>query len=106
MNLPKMKPCPFCGSEVDVNDEDAVYREFRDKSIYTAGCYNYECGARVLGYSPEHAISNWNKRTEYKDPAIEKQQKECNHEWISENFDCFGFAHGRYCDKCDKKEDL
>ena len=62
--LPLMKPCPFCGCKVDVDDLDAVYPVNRERTLWQAG--HYTCSASVLGETLLEAIANWNKRSELK----------------------------------------
>lgn len=62
--LPFMKPCPFCGFQVDVDDEDSVYPVNLEKTLWQAG--HYVCGVSILGDTAEEAIINWNTRSEPK----------------------------------------
>jgi hypothetical protein len=69
-----LKSCPFCGFNLDVNDEDCIYPVGRpmydletDKPmwrVYNIVCYETGggCGASVLGDSPEDCIDRWNSR--------------------------------------------
>lgn len=78
-----MKPCPFCGKEVDLDDPDTLhpngfgwkdrngiisYHSFRDvpkeqwcyslKCVITSG----GCGAEISADSKQEAIDKWNTR--------------------------------------------
>lgn len=81
MNL---KPCPFCGNEVDLEDDDTLhpsgvgwkprgdigrsYHSFREVPLeqwcYTMHCPTTSggCGAEISGDSRQEAIDKWNKR--------------------------------------------
>lgn len=56
-----MLPCPFCGSAPNTEDPaGALYPAKRDRTLWRAGCGH--CTATVLGWSPEHAVEEWNRR--------------------------------------------
>lgn len=83
-----LKPCPFCGRKLDINNEDTVY----PTGIYwryseEIGCHHYVsfnerlpddnpcykvtcpsiyggCDAQVTGDSEQEAIDKWNRRVE------------------------------------------
>ncbi len=80
-----MKPCPFCGHEVDLEDGDTLYPngvgwedhpEYSIRGYVKYGlvpkeqwCYSMHCptaaggcGAEVSGDSKQEAIDKWNKR--------------------------------------------
>ena len=60
MEESKLKPCPFCGSEVSLSSCDQ-YDSFED--LYWVKCY--ECGAEIESYGNESdAIKAWNRRTQ------------------------------------------
>lgn len=60
MNKLEIKPCPFCGSEVTVENIGA------DEEAYMFECTNANCAAATCfgNYSTDRAtaIQNWNKR--------------------------------------------
>lgn len=81
-------PCPFCGHEVDLEDDDTLYpsglywREidgseglvdfisFKDRlptdnPMYSMNCPEVAggCGAEIIGMSKEDALRKWNTRT-------------------------------------------
>lgn len=49
---PKLKPCPFCGS--DAIAWDRLYPHVR--------CSNHECEVAIFRYTIEEAIEIWNRR--------------------------------------------
>lgn len=77
MNYSKLKPCPFCGFEPDLEDEDTCYPATRDKSVWGVHCTcgSGGCGASVLGDSKIEAIQIWNTRV---DPYAKLQESELN----------------------------
>ena len=70
----KLLPCPFCGFQVDILDEDCIYPATRpeyDKEtksmvykIYEINCYESGggCSANILGDSPLDCVNKWNTR--------------------------------------------
>jgi hypothetical protein len=80
-----IKPCPFCGKEVDLEDDDTLYPTGSGWKDRTEGfrsyhnfrevpkeqwCYGLHCattaggcGVEMQGDSMEEAISKWNART-------------------------------------------
>jgi hypothetical protein len=77
------KPCPFCGTEIDINDPDTLYRNgigwtvTRGHTHYVSAnqappeqqCYMIccntiygGCGAEINADSKEEAINKWNTR--------------------------------------------
>ena len=63
----KLKDCPFCGYEVDIDDGDSLYPNTRpDKegnASWHVGCYNPSCEAMIWGENKEDAIERWNTRS-------------------------------------------
>lgn len=79
-----MKPCPFCGKEVDIDGEDTLYPNGTGWKISDGGLRGYfsfrevpkeqwcwsihcpenygGCGAQVSGDSKEEAIEKWERR--------------------------------------------
>lgn len=79
-----MKPCPFCGHPVDMEDPDTLYpngvawkiqangtRTFHnfkeapsENWCYTMHCVETAggCGAEVSGNTKQEAIDKWNRR--------------------------------------------
>ena len=79
-----MKPCPFCGMEINPSDPDLVYptgtgwknesggyRSYhqaydvpKENWCYQVVCQTHYggCGATMSGDSKQEAIDNWNKR--------------------------------------------
>jgi acetate kinase len=67
-------PCPFCGFQLDANDDDCIYPATRatynetndslEYNVYELNCYTTGggCGASVLGDSAEDCITKWNTR--------------------------------------------
>lgn len=81
----EMKPCPFCGMKVDLDEPDTLYpngngwihNEVIEKKVYVSfrevpkeqWCYTMHCpettggcGVEISGDSKEEAIAAWNKR--------------------------------------------
>lgn len=58
----ELMPCPFCGGEAHVIDENALFEGI----AFVVGCDTPECHANVtcgrMYDSPEKAVENWNKR--------------------------------------------
>ena len=48
-------PCPFCGGEAILESNKLRYG-----TIYSAYCQ--KCGAEIIGFSEQEAISTWNRR--------------------------------------------
>ena len=61
-----LKPCPFCGSKLDPNDDDCIYPVDRERKTWQLVCYEHGggCNASVLGSSVEDVIERWNTRVE------------------------------------------
>jgi hypothetical protein len=79
-----MKPCPFCGHPVDLDDPDTLYPTGTGWKIRAKGfksyhsfrevpkeqwCYSMHCpttaggcGVEMSGDTKEEAIEKWNKR--------------------------------------------
>jgi hypothetical protein len=81
--MQELKPCPFCGRELDITDGDSLYPngmgckdegEYRsyhkgmevpkEQWCYAAGCSELSggCGAGVSGDNRQEAIDKWNAR--------------------------------------------
>jgi len=81
--MEELKPCPFCGRELDITDGDSLYPngmgwkdegEYRsyhrgmevpkEQWCYAAGCSELSggCGAEVSGDNRQEAIDKWNAR--------------------------------------------
>jgi hypothetical protein len=79
----EMKPCPFCGHKVDLENPDTLYEDGWGwlevnglRSYHRIGhvpdgqeCYAMHCpisaggcGAEISGDSKQEAIEKWNKR--------------------------------------------
>lgn len=72
----ELKPCPFCGRAVDIENPDAAYPLTPSNvvpEIWQAGCIESEggCTAHVLGFSRAEAIEAWNKRREDKADGVD-----------------------------------
>ncbi len=62
-----LAPCPFCGFDVaPAPMVDTLYPVTREKTIWGLHCADGVggCSASVLGFTPEEAICNWNRRTD------------------------------------------
>lgn len=79
-----MKPCPFCGKEVEIDDDETLYPTGTGWEINTAGYKTYKsfrnvpreqwcwsmhcpethggCGVEMSADTKEEAIEKWNKR--------------------------------------------
>lgn len=68
IGLTTIQPCPFCGQEIDPQDDDFCYPVTRKndegKQVWRAGCSESAggCGADVTGWSGKEAIQKWNTR--------------------------------------------
>ena len=68
MNLENtyLKPCPFCGSDVDSykDSADFIHPASKDKTVWQINCCSVYggCDASILGDSPEDCIEKWDKR--------------------------------------------
>ena len=52
----KLKPCPFCGGEAEVYEN-----EYENITLFMVACKN--CGISTAGYDyEEDAIKDWNRR--------------------------------------------
>ena len=58
MTEPKLKPCPFCGSEAWIEDwVDGCEGNYRIE------CSNYDCDVRTATHGTlDEAVKRWNKR--------------------------------------------
>ena len=55
----ELKPCPFCGGEADLINNDYVYEK------WFAGCHNGKCPVQPETYihgTKDEAINAWNRR--------------------------------------------
>lgn len=71
----KLKPCPFCGSEAELDDRK-VYEDVQKKygkACFEVHCANRDCAAAILAYNKtngplpyevmaEKAAEKWNSR--------------------------------------------
>ena len=79
-----MKPCPFCGKEVDLEDEDTLYPNgcgWEDRTLGFRSYHSFRevpkeqwcwsmhcpvtsggCGAEISGDSKQECIDRWNTR--------------------------------------------
>lgn len=73
----ELKPCPFCGSSLDIFFEDSYKGRL---GCYLAELRCFRCGASIHGYgntkevSEDHARHRWNTRAE-REVGISKFQK-------------------------------
>lgn len=70
MDTTELKPCPFCGHPVDMDDPDTLYpypTGFRREEhwCYTIQCVETAggCGAEISADSEQECIDKWNRRT-------------------------------------------
>lgn len=72
----KILPCPFCGSEIDLEDPDTLYPINRDRTIWNFGCSESTggCSAYVTGYNKQDAIAIWNKRSNCYEPVADNEE--------------------------------
>lgn len=64
--LPHIKPCPFCGTEINLDDLDDALHSYRVKdgmiwSLNCLECYG-GCNAQMLGDTEKEVIEKWNRR--------------------------------------------
>lgn len=78
--MAQLKPCPFCGRTLDVeNDPDVCFPLDRRGSIWCISCPESAggCGARSIGLGRHEAISNWNSRTSAPETLESTHLKNC-----------------------------
>ena len=64
MDKIKLKPCPFCGGEAEINiDREAVEDTEKRHWAYTVVCKRC-CATSGLTYLPEKACEAWNRRAD------------------------------------------
>jgi hypothetical protein len=56
----KLKPCPFCGN--DVNDDEGCFQTGGFRSYWVVRCGNPSCNAETSAVNREAAITAWNNR--------------------------------------------
>lgn len=63
----ELLPCPFCGFQPQIDDDDCIYPATRDRKVWQIVCYETGggCSAHILGSSPEDCIAKWNRRRSY-----------------------------------------
>lgn len=81
----EVKPCPFCGTKVDLENPDTIYpsgsfyryepelecdvyvsrrdKKEGDQEMWKMGCVSVSCGVELYAHSYEEAIEKWNRRT-------------------------------------------
>lgn len=109
----KLKPCPFCGFDVEseesykdpVNPSEGLYE---DEIIYVIACP--DCGAGVApGSTLIEAVNNWNKRAGQGEEKISQSATPTN----SESKTCYSCSNVRLscdldlavdCGDCDSYE--
>lgn len=69
-----LKPCPFCGHQPDLDDEDVLYPINRERKLWNLTCPVPAggCDAAVLGSSPQECIKAWNRRVGEVAPTAKK----------------------------------
>ena len=60
--MAKLKPCPFCGGEAEVDILEHQYRGF--PKTYGVMCLNCNCGTDWFFETEEEAVAAWNRRAE------------------------------------------
>lgn len=63
MTETELKPCPFCGMQLNIKDEDTSYPT-RAEGVWNLGCAGVYggCDTYVLGDDEADCIKKWNKR--------------------------------------------
>lgn len=106
--MTKLKPCPFCGSEL-IDEYEETRDPFREvMRKYVIGCM--KCGCSIVGYSresytkaAEDALELWNTR--YKPTC---QNRSLDRKWLMCSYcgaftqvtDCTDVLGARYCGNC------
>ena len=67
--MSELKPCPFCGGEGVITDEDCYGFTYNDWMVYCENCQTY-VGFGLQCETPEEAAEAWNRRTSYDNPRI------------------------------------
>lgn len=61
--MPELKPCPFCGGEGVITDEDCYGFTSNDWMVCCENCQTY-VGFGLQCETQEEAIETWNRRVE------------------------------------------
>lgn len=73
----KLKPCPFCGGEaniqLDINERyDSDYEDYREIEMYAVGCPRCSIGTQFYS-NRNNAIKCWQQRAETGETKCLKQ---------------------------------
>lgn len=84
----KLKNCPFCGSEVELEDIGKYIGEDDIDHYYMIVCKNSSCGSSTCfgEVSKDDFIRTWNKRKPICD-MVEKMEREYLGKPVSEEFE-------------------
>ena len=88
-----IKPCPFCGGEVETHH---VLDNYRGQNIWTAGCSNNRCTCKpATGWckTEAEAVAAWNTRAER---TCRMPETSIDHGHIESN----GVTEWRKCSEC------
>lgn len=60
----ELQPCPFCGFQPALSDEDVLYPIGRKRDLWNLNCpvSSGGCDASILGAGPQECIEAWNRR--------------------------------------------
>ena len=92
----KLKPCPFCGAKVAIDDIST-----EDEDYFMIQCQNEECGAAACfgdeSETKEGAARAWNRRVNNK--PIRQSCKSCKHYAPDPNYRNGDMGNCRYLEK-------
>ena len=73
LNLPVIRPCPFCGGEAELITRGNAFTKKRSAEIECSDCHTLQVTGAIhssLAWCQEKAIEKWNKRVEGKGHGV------------------------------------